>query len=185
MNTSSTTKTIRVKADIHDLIIAADSHGGFMDQRAYLDTERGEVVVLTGDEQHYLDEEHMGVLDLADDQVFARFVTQNKIPDWIAHMVQHAWCIEYGDRRRYLELPKKMTAESYDHMRRFIYTLEDERMIARLEDAIAGKGAFRRFKDTIRRTEAVEQAWHAFKNQREEEWMLEWLEESGIELIPE
>ena len=66
-------------------------------------------------------------------------------------------------------------------MERFIFTVEDDRLSNELEYAIHGRGAFRRFKDLLARHPQVQQAWYDFKDERNEQRMLDWLDYHGIE----
>jgi hypothetical protein len=47
--------------------------------------------------------------------------------------------------------------------------------------AIQGKGAFRRFKDTLARSPSEEQRWYAFQEERLRARVREWLEEEELE----
>jgi hypothetical protein len=49
-----------------------------------------------------------------------------------------------------------------------------------LERAIAGRGAFRRFKDTLMEFPELRQAWFAFHDARMERRAIEWLAEHGL-----
>ena len=50
----------------------------------------------------------------------------------------------------------------------------------RLIIAISGRGAFRRFKDEVRRL-GVEKAWYEYRDAAQREKAIEWCEENGIE----
>jgi len=64
----------------------------------------------------------------------------------------------------------------YRDMADFTARLSDDRLAARLERAMAGKGAFRRFRDEIySRDEDLISAWNAFRNTRTERRAVEWL----------
>jgi hypothetical protein len=65
----------------------------------------------------------------------------------------------------------------------FIDTLSNPRLQSRLEDAIRGKGAFRRFKDVLLDYPQVREQWFEFSNDRMHQRALEWLEDEGIEPI--
>jgi hypothetical protein len=69
-------------------------------------------------------------------------------------------------------------------MEAFIGTVRDSRLQSRLDRAIRGRGAFRRFKDELRDADTDdEQRWYAFKQQRLEERAREWLADERIELV--
>lgn len=68
-----------------------------------------------------------------------------------------------AEKDAFVQLPAQQSYDGYRLMEDFCGTVEDARIRERLEDAIRGKGAFRRFKDMVRRT-GVEQDWYAFRN---------------------
>jgi hypothetical protein len=65
----------------------------------------------------------------------------------------------------------------------FIETIEHSELRDRFRRAIRGRGAFRRFKDLLLEHLDVRDAWFAFKNERNQERALRWLERCDIELI--
>jgi hypothetical protein len=70
-------------------------------------------------------------------------------------------------------------------MEDFITTVEDEDLRDRLEQAISGRGAFRYFKDVLARHFHERERWHAFKDTRLEQRVLDWLASHDIEPIIE
>jgi hypothetical protein len=54
-------------------------------------------------------------------------------------------------------------------------------LIEKLEIALDGKGAFRRFKNVISDYPEEEKRWFAFKDKRMREEVIEWLNDLGIE----
>ncbi len=130
----------------------------------YLDLETGEVVMVTGEAEHYLDE----VLD-------------EPLEDWMEEMLQQARQVEEGYGTRYVSVPKADSREGYRDMEDFIATVRDQRLQERLERAIAGRGAFRRFKDVLAEYPDERARWFAFKERRNQERALEWLESIGVE----
>ena len=68
----------------------------------------------------------------------------------------------------------------YGDMRDFIATVTDERLAERLAVAIDGKGAFRRFKDTLYDDDEWREAWMRFSSER---WLARarwWLADAGL-----
>ena len=63
------------------------------------------------------------------------------------------------------------------------YSIADEKVREDLCRAIQGSGAFRRFKDGIRR-HGVEQQWYTFRDRALKEEVEGWCEVNGIELTP-
>lgn len=68
----------------------------------------------------------------------------------------------------------------YRDMEDFIGRVRDPRARDLLQRAIEGRGAFRRFKDTLFEFPALRTAWFAFHDARTERRALEWLADEGI-----
>jgi hypothetical protein len=69
----------------------------------------------------------------------------------------------------------------YRWMEEFTTTVRDARLRDRLEVALAGRGAFRRFKDTLLDFPAERERWFALRDERLQAAAREWLGELGIE----
>jgi predicted nucleotidyltransferase len=70
--------------------------------------------------------------------------------------------------------------QAYGDMEDFIGRVRDARARDLLERAIAGRGAFRRFKDTLLEFPQLRQAWFAFHDARMERRAIEWLADQGL-----
>ncbi|HEY3199128.1 MAG TPA: UPF0158 family protein [Actinomycetes bacterium] len=70
--------------------------------------------------------------------------------------------------------------EAYGNMEDFIGRVRDRRARDLLERAIAGRGAFRRFKDTLLEFPDLRQTWFAFHDARMERRAIEWLADQGL-----
>lgn len=68
----------------------------------------------------------------------------------------------------------------YADMEEFIARVRDPRARYLLEQAISGKGAFRRFKDTLLELPELRRAWFAFHDARGERRAIDWLAEHGL-----
>jgi predicted nucleotidyltransferase len=68
----------------------------------------------------------------------------------------------------------------YEDMEDFIERVRDRRARDLLERAIEGRGAFRRFKDTLFEFPELRQDWFAFRNVRARRHAIEWLQEKGL-----
>ncbi len=65
----------------------------------------------------------------------------------------------------------------------FIDTVNNLRLRDRLERAIHGKGAFRRFKDVLYDNPEERERWFKFQDDRMHRRVLDWLESEGIEPV--
>lgn len=67
------------------------------------------------------------------------------------------------------------SSEGYQDMVEFIARVRDQRMREQLARSIEGRGAFRRFKDTLYPHDELRQAWFKFRDHRAEWRAVEWL----------
>ncbi len=84
---------------------------------------------------------------------------------------------------RYLRIDPVSSREQYRWMERFIATVEDEELRRRLNIAIDGKGAFRRFKDALMSHPVDRERWFAFRSERLRSCMESWLTAHGIHSV--
>ena len=84
----------------------------------------------------------------------------------------------------WITCPNQRDLREYDIMADFADTVTDPRKNELLSVALEGKGAFRRFKDTIHRVELVNE-WYDFKHDAYIELARKWCEENEIEYIKE
>jgi hypothetical protein len=72
--------------------------------------------------------------------------------------------------------------EQYRMMERFIATVINVPLKEALQDAIVGKGAFRRFKDAVSRHPDERKRWFAFRDALLHRYILDWLKTHKLEL---
>ncbi|GAA5153397.1 hypothetical protein GCM10023340_35380 [Nocardioides marinquilinus] len=86
------------------------------------------------------------------------------------------------DDHDWLELGGGSSRPAYVDMETFTARLADRRLAERLEQALDGKGAFRRFRDTVYRDAdgIVSRAWNAYATARSQQRALAWLGEQGL-----
>jgi Uncharacterised protein family (UPF0158)/Nucleotidyltransferase domain len=70
--------------------------------------------------------------------------------------------------------------EGYEDMRDFIESVRDPQARDLLDRAIAGRGAFRRFKDTLLDFPELRDAWFRFHDTRFERRAIQWLVDEGL-----
>ena len=83
------------------------------------------------------------------------------------------------DAHGFYRLPTQYEIRDYDIMGEFADTLSGAAR-ERLAGALCGRGAFRRFKDTMHHMGIAEQ-WYAFQEEAYRCKAVEWCEENGIE----
>jgi hypothetical protein len=91
---------------------------------------------------------------------------------------------EDQDPDRWLHVWREGYRGGYGDMRDFIDTLSDHRLVARLQDAIRGRGAFRRFTDVLSRSPEEFTRWHAFADERQRGRARAWLADEGYCVVP-
>lgn len=79
----------------------------------------------------------------------------------------------------YEALPTKFDLDEHSIMEDFIETLEDRKVIEQLEEALIGKGAFRRFKDIIK-THGLNNKFNHYREQVFLEIAKAWCEARNI-----
>lgn len=89
--------------------------------------------------------------------------------------------LEAGDD--YLPLPDRLEIDEYRMMERFATGVANPAVRAELEDALRGRGAFRRFKDAVRRCGLAEQ-WYRHRDRGYEDVARAWCEEHGLVVDP-
>ena len=149
--------TVQLKDIVEALEMQFDEASSFLD----LDTGKVETVskdLLSEAEESGDDEE----LDLPDWQM----------PEW-----EIATRIVSTDR--FKSLPTKYDVHEWEIMRDFADSVESGKISEELLRAIHGAGAFRYFKDTLRRR-GIEKKWFEFREEALKTIAREWCEEEGI-----
>ena len=83
------------------------------------------------------------------------------------------------DDEFFIPLPTKEEVNDYQNMVNFTETIEDDKKRDWFENAIRGKGAFRRFRATLERF-GMETAWYDYLEASHRELAIEWCEQHGI-----
>jgi hypothetical protein len=87
------------------------------------------------------------------------------------------------DPERWLPLESSGSHEGWEDMAAFTSTVTDTRLRAELESALSGKGAFRRFKDTVQGAGTATQ-WYTFSTERQFGRARAFLAAHGIRVLP-
>ena len=154
----------KLKVDVEDVALIMENQDRFGSQY-YLDTETGESILIP--------EEVMDALEEGE--------SCEDLPAWELELLPQAKAIFEGSER-YKEIPTRPSHEAYDVMVEFASDVKDGRVGSRLESAFHGKGAFRRFKDTLREYPEIEKEWFKFKAEKDREMVKDWLVSIGIEI---
>lgn len=172
----------QLKVDLIDLAAAFENAGWEMSY--FLDLETGRVILITEDTRSQYNRlvEALGDVDEAEwAPMFEAALKEWPMPDWQRESVREADQVEAGFGDRYIGVPQADSREGYRDMEAFVETVANERLAERLARAIEGRGAFRRFKDVLVDYPVERQRWFAFRDARQRERVLEWLESEGVE----
>lgn len=93
--------------------------------------------------------------------------------------------VDEASKERYRYLPIAESQVGYEDMKEYIETVKGANLKEKLSIAISGGGAFRRFKDVLNSYPKERERWFKFKDEKVKERVNEWLEEEGIEIIPQ
>ena len=88
--------------------------------------------------------------------------------------------LAHPEERGFVFIQPLDSSEGYRDLQDFTALVRDPRARDLLERAIEGRGAFRRFKDTLFEFPELRQAWFKFSDARMERRALEWLVYSGF-----
>jgi Uncharacterised protein family (UPF0158) len=152
--------TVLLKDIVDALEMQSDEFLSFVD----LDTGQVETV----------SRELLGEAEESDDDDDAPDLPAWQMPEW-----EVAKRIASSDR--FLKLPTKFDVHEWAIMQEFADSVESDRIREDLQNAIHGAGAFRYFKDTLRRHRRLESAWFAFRTEALTEIARDWCEEHHVE----
>jgi uncharacterized protein UPF0158 len=145
---------------LKDIIDALDMQ--FDESSSFLDLDTGRVETVSND-----------LLRAADESVGE----EPDLPDWQKQEWEIAKRIVSTDR--FQQLPTKFDVHEWTIMQDFSHSVESDRIREDLRNAIHGAGAFRHFKDALRRYQ-IESAWFEFRAEALRQIALDWCEEHHI-----
>jgi hypothetical protein len=83
---------------------------------------------------------------------------------------------------QYIRLPTKYEINEYHIMEEFIWSLPEGKTQEKLERAIQGRGAFRRFKDLVYDL-GIEEKWFAYQAAAYKNMAIAWCKDNDIDYI--
>ncbi len=104
-----------------------------------------------------------------------------RVVDGIADPEMHA---RIAADSAYMRIDPVSSREQYRWMERFIPMVDEPELRERLERAIDGKGAFRRFKDVLMGYAPERERWFAFRSERLRVFMEAWLSAHALRPVP-
>lgn len=155
-------KPVKLKDIIDQMDTMSDEY------KVFLDKETGKIVSLSAEELSIAEESE-------EDEDFSDY------PEWQQDELKEALNV-IVNWENYVELPSKFDIDEYSIMEEFCDNISNSRMNDALRNAIHGRGAFRKFKDTIQRLN-IEDSWYEFKEDAFRKIAVEWCEDNHIEYI--
>ena len=133
------------------------------------------------DTSSYLDLRTLKVVRVTDDDFGAAEEDKplEDFPDWQQETIKLARQILEDDEYFFVEVPSRFDIDEYAIMEDFCSSPFVRRGSHRLEAAIQGKGAFRRFREEIRR-QGLEDQFYEFRDEVLKKIAVEWCEENHI-----
>lgn len=98
-------------------------------------------------------------------------------PSWQQGTIKKAAEILYDGH--WIDLPSQFDIHEYEIMERFCLSTENETVGEMMYNNLQGKGAFRRFKENVRKHNLLE-AWYEFYENALKEIAIEWCKSHGI-----
>jgi hypothetical protein len=130
---------------------------------AYLDRRTGEIITIS-DEEFRAAEEGDPLEDY---------------PEWQRDNIRIAG--EFlANEDDYFALPTKYDLNEYQIMEEFVLSLKDRRASELLYTSIKGKGAFRRFKDTLHRLQLADE-WYVYRDAELRQIAIDWCESNQVQ----
>jgi hypothetical protein len=171
----------RIRVDLAALETALDYDS--YEMRHYLDLESGEILVVTAEIAHALEEIYDHLYDDHGIRVVSLedYLRQLRIPRWQKAMLLRADRIEWGYGERYLRVRWGAPGDELVVMRRFLPTVPDPLAREALWAALQEPGAYRRFKETLARHPTAQEAWYAFQDAARRQRVVAWLAARDIE----
>jgi hypothetical protein len=150
-----------VHVKLSDIITSMEFHAD--ENTLYLDTNTGKIISVTPDEFFEGDE---------DDPI-------ESFPDWQQDGVQAARSLVRGNDGNLLELPGKWDVNEYQVMEDFCLSLPSGENRTSLYAAMQGRGAFRRFKDTLQKI-GIADNWQRYRMSRFKTVAVDWCNANEI-----
>lgn len=153
-----------IQIKLSELIDSMESQSDEM--RSYLNRTTGEIVGVSDEEIRMAEEGD----------------PLEKHPEWQKEIIETAKEILEDEEGKFVALPSRFDIDEYSMMERFALSVNDNEISDSLYAAIKGKGAFRRFKDEVRRF-GLEEDWHRYRNERFKELAIWWCEDNKIDYM--
>jgi hypothetical protein len=157
---------MNIKANISEIVDAMDMQSD--DSSTFYNKKSGKFLYVNDDLRYEADQDK----------------PIEEVTEWMQEDVKEYRKIQAGDDEYYVSIPDKFEIHEYRIMEKFCYTIETEQIVDQLTQSIKGRGAFRRFRDTLFRL-GLEQRWYKFKDDAFRRKAKDWCEINEIKFIDE
>ncbi|RZN37558.1 MAG: hypothetical protein EFT35_06015 [Methanophagales archaeon ANME-1-THS] len=99
-------------------------------------------------------------------------------PEWQRDVIKTAKDL-IDNEDNYIRIPSKYDINEYEIIQNFCLSISDQRISDELYYSIKGGGAFRRFKDMIKRF-GIENDWYQYRDEAIKQIAVDWCNENGI-----
>jgi hypothetical protein len=152
-------KPVSLQAVVDEMDVIGD------EMTAYINKRTGELFTVADEEARYIE-------DGNEDDEF--------IPDWQKEVLPKVREVLESDH--FVVLPDKFEIHEYSIMEDFSRSVESAELQEVLLNVISGRGAFRRFKDTIHRRE-IQDDWYSYRNDALKRIAADFLEAEEITFV--
>lgn len=160
-------KKKKLKVDLNELVFAMEM-GDNLERSGYLDAETGEIIDMPDE-----------IMRAVEDGK-----TKSALVEWDEELAETADKILSDEKNRFLLIPMRESREGYEVMIAFAGTVEDRQLRKKIDMALDGKGAFRRFRNVLNQYPDELERWYKFKDDWMRDEAIQWLLDNGIEPIP-
>lgn len=152
----------------------------------YLDTETGEVIsfsneILSDLQSRLYEDEYE---ELNENIEYMEFDEEPDLPDWMLDEVELALEVLLDESGRYIRIPERSSPKAFKTMEEFIEIIDNHELKEKLRTSLNGKGAFRKFKDTLIDYPKERKRWHGFNAKVVKREIIEWLKSIKVEPLP-
>jgi hypothetical protein len=151
--------------DLKELVEALEFQSGIDAEEWVIEIATGKVFFISEDVRRYVE------------------TGETDYPDWQEEGVKEAQAY-LADPEGFVPLPSADEVDEYQMMVDFAEGVRDDRHREGLLSQLRGKGAFRRFKDSVQMLQ-LEQEWYAFRDERYQQFAREWCEDNGFKVKSE
>lgn len=152
---------------VEDIMIAMENNS--YESVDYLNLADGSVVMLS--------EEIMSLVEDGDwDEIKER-------ANWQQEEAKIAKEVLSEQTKKYLEIPKTESYESYELMERFAENVKDNDIREQLCLALSRRRPFRGFKDIVDSYEEIRQEWFDFKKKQFKKIIIDWLSDYSLKFV--